>query len=344
LKGFSGERGIRTPEPVTVNSFQDCRNRPLCHLSECKIKGMHAFSQKIILNPNFYYSKRKKSKNNSIESIVQLFYILSFCFQLNLDIIFCKKLLMHNAHLRIVCLVPSITALLHYLGVEEYIVGITKFCVHPKHLKQSITIVGGTKNVNIKKVMALQPSLVIANKEENVKAQVQIMGNLFTTIVTNVHNIPSALAMIATIGKAIGKARKANELVKAIQTSLQQIILPPKPIKCCYLIWKEPFITIGGDTYIHDVLKAMGFKNVFEKATRYPFTNVIEIEHLQPAIIFLSSEPYPFKQRHIAVLQQQFPTIPMVLIDGQICSWYGSHMLQIANYCSQLQQQLIQYR
>jgi ABC-type Fe3+-hydroxamate transport system substrate-binding protein len=242
--------------------------------------------------------------------------------------------------LKIVSLVPSISALLYHLGVEENIVGVTKFCVHPSSLKKTKTIVGGTKNVQIHKVIALAPTLIIANIEENTKHEIQILQNLYYTIVTDVHNIESALLMIAQVGKAIGKTAKAIALIKKIEHSFLEIPVLKESYSFCYLIWKEPFMTVGCDTYIHSVLEKMGLKNIFKKFVRYPITNAFEIKTYKPDIILLATEPYPFKQKHIVQLEAVFPEIPILLINGEICSWHGSHMLEIANYSLKLHKDL----
>ncbi|MCC6634256.1 MAG: ABC transporter substrate-binding protein [Chitinophagaceae bacterium] len=243
--------------------------------------------------------------------------------------------------LKIISLVPSQTELLYYLGLEEEVVGITKFCVHPNHWFKSKTRVGGTKNIDFNKIKLLQPNLIIANKEENVKEQIEELQQYFNVIVTDVNNVEESYEMITTIGELTKTTTKANQLIQQIKESFFQLKLAYKNTvrpSVCYLIWKEPYMTIGGDTFINDILNWAGFKNVFEQKNRYPQISLEELEKLQPDYIFLSSEPYPFKEQHKQELLKNHPTIQskIILVDGEMFSWYGSRLLQSSNYLKKL--------
>jgi ABC-type Fe3+-hydroxamate transport system substrate-binding protein len=241
---------------------------------------------------------------------------------------------------RIVSLVPSQTELLHYLGLEEETVGITKFCIHPKEWFRSKTNIGGTKNINIKRILQLQPDLVIANKEENIKEQVEELAKHVPVWVTDVNNIKDAHKMILDIGALTRKKVAAKKLAAKIETAFRQVSPPVNKINTCYLIWKNPYMSIGKDTFIHDVLKQSGFKNIFSSEKRYPKVTVALIQELKPKLIMLSSEPYPFKEKHIAELQQQLPDSKVILVDGELFSWYGSRMILLPDYLKQLKQLL----
>jgi ABC-type Fe3+-hydroxamate transport system substrate-binding protein len=243
---------------------------------------------------------------------------------------------LHFIPQRIVSLVPSQTELLHYLGLHEETVGITKFCIHPKDWYNTKTRVGGTKNVNIQTIKKLQPHLIIANKEENVKEQMEELAKDFTVLVTDVNTINDALQMVQHIGKVTDKEKVSADLVTKIKNEFAKIILPQKTIPTAYLIWKDPYMTIGGDTFINDVLCKCGLQNIFQKKQRYPEIKIADLLIANCQLIFLSSEPYPFKQKHIDELQQQLPKTKIILVDGEMFSWYGSRMLLMPGYLNKL--------
>lgn len=232
---------------------------------------------------------------------------------------------------RIISLVPSITELLFSLGLNEEVVGITKFCVHPKEWFQFKVRIGGTKNLNIEKIKSLQPTLIIANKEENVKEQVEGLAKDFNVLLTDVNNYEEALQMIEQVGNAVGKGFEAKELISKIKNDFLQL----KPVykkTATYLIWQNPYMAVGGDTFISDMMRRAGFENVFENRDRYPEISLEEIRKLNPKFVLLSSEPYPFKQKHADELRQQLPDSKIILVDGEMFSWYGSRMLLAAHY------------
>lgn len=253
--------------------------------------------------------------------------------------------MMHDDSLRIVSLVPSITELLYHLELSNEVVGITKFCVHPNDWFKTKTRIGGTKNIHIENIRSLAPTLVIANKEENVKEQVEALEAFTKVHLTDVSNFEDALKMIQDIGVLTNSQTKAAEIVKTIQDSFadlselcskQQL----QSIPCTYLIWQDPYMTIGGDTYINDLLTKIGFSNVFAKSERYPSISLSDIEQTKCKVIFLSSEPYPFKQMHIEILQKYFPDKLILLVDGEMFSWYGSRLLEAPAYFKSLIQRV----
>jgi ABC-type Fe3+-hydroxamate transport system substrate-binding protein len=234
---------------------------------------------------------------------------------------------------RIVSLVPSITELLFDLGLENHIVGVTRFCVHPIEAMSTKQIIGGTKNIHIEKVRALQPDLIIANKEENVKEQIEDLASFAKIMVTDVANYDSAIEMIRSIGFVTGKLDSANELIEEI---IHEFTMIPKfPMKkVCYLIWNRPYMSIGSDTFIHSMLEKIGFENVMSDTLRYP--EIQDIATIQADYIFLSSEPFPFKQRHIDELSATNPKSKIIQVDGELFSWYGSRMKKAPAYFKEL--------
>jgi ABC-type Fe3+-hydroxamate transport system substrate-binding protein len=239
---------------------------------------------------------------------------------------------------RIISLVPSQTELLFDLGLEEEVVGITKFCIHPKKWHQSKVKVGGTKNINYASVKKLQPDLIIANKEENTKEEIEQLSQEFPVWISDIYHLTDALTMIKNIGEIVGRKEKAENLVKEIYSSFSEIKpLTAKP-KVLYLIWRKPWMSANAETFIHEMLVKCGFMNVAQfNNQRYPVLTKNEIYCLTPEIVFLSSEPYPFKEKHIKELQEILPNSKIWLVDGEAFSWYGSHLLKSADYFKELQ-------
>jgi ABC-type Fe3+-hydroxamate transport system substrate-binding protein len=250
------------------------------------------------------------------------------------------KFIFTNTHpLRIVSLVPSVTELLHYLGLGNEVAGITRFCVHPQEWFRSKPRVGGTKNVSIQKVKDLHPTLILANKEENVKEQVEELASFFPTYLGDVTDFTSAITMITETGKLTGKSQQAEALVQQIQSAFLQLNTSKK-WRALYLIWKNPYMSAGGDTFIHAMLEAAGFDNVLSYQTRYPVVTVDEIRELNPDIIFFSSEPFPFRRKHAEELVQLTGIKKAALVDGEMFSWYGSRMLLAPAYFARLRETL----
>lgn len=241
---------------------------------------------------------------------------------------------------RIISLVPSQTELLSCLSLEKDVVGITKFCVHPEEWFRTKTRIGGTKNVDLEKITSLQPDLIIANKEENVKDDVEALAASFPVWVSDVNDLQDALSMIVSLGKVTGREDTAQQLATNIKTAFAQLKTPSKNPRTAYLIWKDPYMTVGGDTFIHSLLEAAGFGNVFEEKTRYPIITIKELQATNCELLLLSSEPYPFKEKHIAELREQLPAAKILLVDGEMFSWYGSRLLHAPAYFAALQKQI----
>ncbi|MCG2613631.1 helical backbone metal receptor [Terrimonas sp. NA20] len=238
---------------------------------------------------------------------------------------------------RIISLVPSQTELLADLGLDEAVIGITKFCIHPEKWFRSKTRVGGTKTLDTARIHQLQPDLIIANKEENVKEQVEDLANSFPVWVSDVNDLEDALTMIREIGRITSTTETASKIIAGIRQSFSGLPLYASLRKAAYLIWKDPYMTVGNDTFIHSMLRAAGFENVFGDQTRYPVVDVPGIQRSGCEYLFLSSEPYPFKQKHIDELQLQLPGVKIMLVDGEMFSWYGSRLLYAAEYFRRLE-------
>lgn len=227
--------------------------------------------------------------------------------------------------MKIVSLVPSLTELLIDIGLEKEVVGRTRFCVHPKEKIEQIPIIGGTKNPNIEKIKQIQPDFVVANKEENRKEDIEAIRAFSKLIVTDISSITDALLAINELGEKLGKRDASHALVNEIGMLL--IETPkPEPLKAAYLIWKNPLMTVGYDTYIHDVMNHWALENVFGDQTRYPEITIEDLQQKNPDVVLLSSEPYPFSDKHIDEFQGQLPESRIMLVNGEWFSWYGSRM------------------
>ncbi|MCC6584936.1 MAG: ABC transporter substrate-binding protein [Chitinophagales bacterium] len=244
--------------------------------------------------------------------------------------------------MRIISLVPSITLLLFDLGLENNIVGRTKFCIHPKEQVKSIPTIGGTKNIDMQKIKTLQPTIIFATKEENEKEPIDALKKDFNVIIFDVKNIEDNYKMIAKIGKLTNTEEKAKEIIEETKQNFEELKksifkFSNFQINILYLIWRKPYMTIGKDTFIHSMIETIGLKNMFAHQTRYPIINNLQTSYFEKCqLVLLSSEPYPFTQMHIAEIQQQLPKAKIILVDGEYFSWYGSKMKDAPAYFQQL--------
>lgn len=235
-------------------------------------------------------------------------------------------------------MVPSITETLCFIGLSDQIVGVTKFCIHPSEIKKKSHIIGGTKNPNIKKILTLQPDIIIANKEENRQEDIDVLGQHIPVYTSDIKTSYDHIRFVTDIQSIFPNAATKNLLDKLTA------ILPyqeRRMIKSCYLIWKDPWMSIGNDTFIHHMMEKYGFENVFGNLQRYPILSLEDIKAVSPEVIFLSSEPFPFKEKHIALLQEEFPNIIIKLADGELFSWYGPKMLEAHDYLIKLHTSLV---
>ncbi|WP_339883070.1 helical backbone metal receptor [Polaribacter vadi] len=249
-----------------------------------------------------------------------------------------------NTPQRIICLVPSITELLVDLGLQKQIVGITKFCVHPSFLIEEKMIIGGTKNIKIDTIKVLQPDIILCNKEENTKEIVENCRKISATHVSDIYTIADTLELIHQYGKIFSCEGKAKEIILNILKKHNDFLgfIESKNIKkVAYFIWRKPWMIAANNTFIDYLLDTNKFENVFRTQERYPEIELKELHHLETIdCIFLSSEPYPFKAKHITELQKQFPSTKIVLVNGEYFSWYGSRLLKAFDYFKELHYQL----
>lgn len=240
--------------------------------------------------------------------------------------------------MRIVSLVPSITETLFDFGLTaDEVVGRTKFCIHPANSVKNVAIIGGTKTLNIEKIKSLNPDLIIANKEENERLQVEELMTDFKVWVTDVSTIEDNHQFISDLGTLLNKKELAQSLNERI-AHIFTIKKNPLPPKVAYLIWKNPYMTVGNDTFINEVLENIGGENLFKDRKRYPEVTVEELKNADQ--VFLSSEPFPFQQKHIDELQKELPDKQMILVDGEAFSWFGTHLLHMEGYLRELSKKL----
>lgn len=240
---------------------------------------------------------------------------------------------------RIISLVPSQTELLIDLGLENSLVGITKFCVHPIHLRKEKTIVGGTKNIHIDKIKELNPDFIICNKEENTQEIVAQCEKIAPVYVSDILTIEDNLQFIIDIGKILNRKNQAENLIQRIKQKQKDFELQilNKPIqKVAYFIWRNPWMVTGNNNFINELLKINRFENAFKHLDRYPEIEISSLQNLGLDYILLSSEPYPFKEKHIEELQK-YTSAKIILVDGEYFSWYGSRLLKAFGYFKELQ-------
>jgi ABC-type Fe3+-hydroxamate transport system substrate-binding protein len=248
---------------------------------------------------------------------------------------------------RIISLVPSQTELLVDLGLKDRLVGVTRFCVHPEGLTNQVTVVGGTKKIVRDRLYELQPDLIICNKEENTPEIVAFCDQMAPTYISDVNTLEQAREMITDLGVLTGASFKAKSISRKIKMGFDQLPVKEKK-RTLYLIWKDPYMGVGHDTFIDDIMNKSGFENALEASSRYPEMSLSEMVKLQPQQIFLSSEPYPFKEEHIEEILNAFKTaapqhavkpnvVPQIrLVDGEMFSWYGSRLLKAPDYLKEL--------
>ena len=244
---------------------------------------------------------------------------------------------------RIISLVPSQSELLFDLGLNEEVVGITKFCIHPIDKFATRTKVGGTKKLKIDVIRALQPDLIIGNKEENTKSEIELLSAEFPVWMSDITNLEDSIQAIEQIGQLVDRSPEAsylNHLIQAGFTDLQTLALSKQVNKSvAYIIWKDPYLAAGRTTFIDDILRKIGLTNVVSQS-RYPEITLAQLQASNCELVFLSSEPYPFKTQHLEEIQSALPHATVMLVDGEMFSWYGSRLVKAVEYLFHLQDSL----
>ena len=240
---------------------------------------------------------------------------------------------------RIVSLVPSITELLFDLGLGPFVAGRTTFCIHPRPAVESVPRVGGTKTVRIDRLRRLEPTHVIVNVDENRRSDVQAIES-FTPHVIVTHPLdpadnPGLFRLIGSIfGREAAAARLAGAFAEALAAVAEAAGRRPAR-RVLYLIWKEPWMTVSRDTYISRTLALVNWETAaHDPGVRYPEVTLAEPLFAGIDLVLLSSEPYPFKPEHAALVRAApgGARVPIALIDAEMISWYGSRAIPGLRY------------
>jgi ABC-type Fe3+-hydroxamate transport system substrate-binding protein len=220
-------------------------------------------------------------------------------------------------------------------------VGITAYCVHPKHWLQEKTIIGGTKDLQLERIRALKPDLILGNHEENVKAQIEALQSDFNVHISQIECVEDAFDMILTVGKLTNTSSKAQQLVEEIKTLRAKLTTPVTKKRVAYFIWQEPMMLAGPNTFIGKMLEEVGFENAApQNEQRYPQIAFDAIDRLNADVLLLSSEPYAFTTKDLHHLGKKHPRALCKIVDGELFSWYGSRMKQAYSYLLKFQAEM----
>jgi len=240
---------------------------------------------------------------------------------------------------RIISLVPSQTELLFDLGLDDEIAGLTRFCIHPADKVSGKTRIGGTKDFNFERIKELKPDLIIGNKEENYQEGINELKKDFPVWMSDIYTLDDAYQMMNSVGEITNKQEEAQLLIKQIKTSFST--LPPvtrhlPPLTCAYFIWRKPYMVAASGTFLDHMLGVFGVRNAFADLSRYPAVTAEQIAKAKPDLIFLSSEPYSFTEKHIDEFKGISSASKIMIVDGELFSWYGSRLRYTADYFEDL--------
>ena len=242
---------------------------------------------------------------------------------------------------RIVSLVPSQTELLFDLGLDEELVGITRFCIHPKEKVSTKEKIGGTKQFNIEKIKALQPDLIIGNKEENYAEGIAELQKHFPVWMSDIFTLDDAYKMMQDVASITNRKEEGDKIIEKIKSAFSLLPTVHRQLPTvAYFIWRKPYMVAANNTFIHSMLEVFGVKNVFEDLARYPEVSLDALAERKPDFIFLSSEPYSFSEKHFDEFKEISPSSNIVVVDGEMFSWYGSRLKYTAKYFTDLRKNL----
>ena len=255
-----------------------------------------------------------------------------------------REITLKSTPKRIVSLVPSQTELLCHLSLENELVGITKFCIHPYHLKSTKTIVGGTKKVDYEKIKALEPDFILCNKEENAYDMLPELEKIAPTYFSDVNNLNDSIDLILHLGSILNRRTESDNLAHKIEYKLadfKQFIKDKPTRKIAYFIWANPWMVAANDTFINEMLTLNKFENIYADMSRYPKVEINRIRHDgDPDVVILSSEPFPFKDEHAMEIGNYTNRSITVFGDGEMFSWPGSRSLLAFEYFKELHKKL----
>jgi ABC-type Fe3+-hydroxamate transport system substrate-binding protein len=237
-------------------------------------------------------------------------------------------------HPRFVSLVPSWTETLFSFGFDAEVGGVTKWCVHPKELVARVEKVGGTKDPDVARIVALKPDLVVANVEENRKEDVEALRAAGVNVwASDVRSVDDSLREVAKLGELTGRPEAGEALARRIEKSRREVAAARAGEVLVYVpIWRRPWMTLTRDTYAHDVLALAGARNVFGDAEgRYPEAGPEEALARGATAALLPTEPYPFHTKDVALDELAaagFARDRLLLVDGEALTWYGAREVE----------------
>ena len=245
--------------------------------------------------------------------------------------------------MRIVSLCPSLTELVFDLGRGDGLVGITRWCVHPRSGVETIEKVGGTKNPDVGRIVELAPDLVLLNREENRREDAAALSDAGLSCHVSMPRTAAETAeMVESIGEALGRDREGAAIAKSIRrraAAAERRAANRPPLRFAYLIWRRPWMAAGADTYAHALLELAGGTNVFaDRAGRYPEVEAADLAAAAPAVVLLSTEPFAFTSEHADELAAAsgLPRSIFRIADGEYLSWHGSRTPAGIDYAVEL--------
>jgi len=246
---------------------------------------------------------------------------------------------------RIVCLVPALTETLFDLGLEDELVGITTSCSHPYHLRVTKTTVGGPKQVDVDQIKLLQPDVIIGNKEENSAEDIARLQAICPVWMADVQTLDQNFQLLERLGQLFNKRTEASKWIDKIrfaQKDFMAFVSDKTAYKTAYFMGREPFIVAGGATFIQELLTINQFENVYAgREEQYPEVEVRKIRiQGDPELVFLPSIPYPFEEEHAFEIGRFTHHGKTVFVDGEMFSWYGTHVHKAFDYFKQIHNRL----
>lgn len=251
-----------------------------------------------------------------------------------------RSIILSSVPQRIISIVPSQSELLWDLGLREELIGITKFCIHPHEMFRTVERVGGTKTLDLEKIRKLKPDLIIGNKEENEKDQIEELQKEFNVWMSDIFNFEDAFNMIQEVGTILKREQAADQIIDQLKKNIPEIKNIFNHRRVVYFIWNKPYMLAGGNTFINHVLNYTGLINAAEHLQRYPKVSKEELKEMNADFCFLSSEPFPFKEKHQKEIELFLPGVKTLIVDGEVFSWYGSRLLHLPEYLKKLKKNI----
>lgn len=233
---------------------------------------------------------------------------------------------------KIISFAPAITETLFSLGLQNEIVGRTRFCIHPKGIVEKAVNVGGTKDLKIERIHELNPDLIIVEKEENTKEMVEELEAHYPVYAFEVQTVTNALQMLETLGCIVDRTKQADALVHDIQRAFSSFPSLYEGKRAAYVIWQNPYMVVGKNTYIQSLLDKLGFINPFtEFEGRYPTITADDLQQANLDYVLLATEPFPFQEKHFPLFEEITNGAKTILVNGEMF-WYGVKMLEAVPY------------